>query len=166
VFPVGPYKTELRAAVLRTKQATQEPLAAVLGQLLWDLRAAEMAAFRPDLVAPVSMHWVRRLARGTNGPEILADVLAQRLNLPAELRLLRRTRRAFVQGSLPPGKRAANVRGTFALRRGYRLEGARVLLVDDILTTGATSHEAARILRKAGATAVAVAVIARGEGVD
>lgn len=61
-------------------------------------------------------------------------------------------------------ERFRNIRGAFRLRAGYHLEAARVLLVDDILTTGATANEATRVLKAAGAAEVRVAVVARAEG--
>lgn len=75
--------------------------------------------------------------------------------------LLVRTRKTLPQADLPPSRRFENVRGAFRLAAGYDIRGARVLLVDDILTTGATCSEAAKVLKQAGAASVAVAVIAR-----
>jgi len=78
--------------------------------------------------------------------------------------LLRRTRSTLRQFDLTPPKRWENVRKAFAVRAGYHLRDAHVLLVDDILTTGATRSEAARVLQAAGATRVTVAVVARAFG--
>jgi ComF family protein len=125
---------------------------------------ARLAELRADVIVPVPMFWTRRLLRGVNSPEILAESLAGRLDLPVLRRVLVRTRNTLPQFSLPPSERFPNVRGAFRVRRGYDLSGARVLLVDDVLTTGATSSEAARALRSAGAEAVLVAVAARAPG--
>ena len=95
---------------------------------------------------------------------VLARQLAARLDLPLAAHLLRRRRATIHQADLPPGERFRNVRGAFMAMRTTDLAGARVLLVDDIMMTGATSSEAARALREEGATLVAVAVLARAEG--
>ncbi len=79
-------------------------------------------------------------------------------------RVLVRHKRTKTQAELAPSLRFANVRGAFRVRRPDAVRGARVLLVDDVLTTGATCSEAARTLKRAGAAWVAVAVVARTQG--
>jgi ComF family protein len=157
------YNGELREVVLRTKRLSCEPLATALGQLLAERRGDELAGFRPDLIVPIPMHWWRRFWRGVNNAEILAHCLGRRLGQPVARRLLIRRRPTRPQKDLRPEERFANVRDAFRLRPGEaaRCRGSHVLLVDDILTTGATSSEAARMFKRAGAAAVAVAVLAR-----
>jgi predicted amidophosphoribosyltransferase len=94
----------------------------------------------------------------------LAEVLAKKLGVPRAERLLRRSRSTLRQFDLTPPERWKNVRGAFAVRAGYHLRAAHVLLVDDVLTTGATCSEAARALRSAGAEQVTIAVLARAMG--
>lgn len=161
---LGNYAGPLREAVLRMKRYSGEPLAAAVGGLLWKHRAAELRAFGPDLVVPVPIHWRRRFQRASNSPEVVADVLGRGLDVPVE-RLLLRWRATLPQAALPPGKRFENVRGAFRLRRKPRpINGASILLVDDILTTGATCSEAAGVLKRAGAARVMAVVIARASG--
>lgn len=162
---LGAYEAELQKAVLRTKSHRQDRLARELTELLWLRTGAEIANGRPEVVAPMPMHWTRRIRRGTNSSETIAEVLAASLGVPA-LPLLRRVRRTQRQGSLPRDERFRNVKKAFGMRRGCRCAGARVLLVDDIMTTGATCGEAAKVLRQAGAVEIAVAVLARAEGPD
>ena len=114
------------------------------------------------MVAPVPMHWVRRLGRGWNHSSGLARRVARRLKLPMDDELVR-TRNTPPQVGLPASQRAGNVRGAFAVPRPKEVAGANVLLVDDVMTTGATANEAARTLRRAGAERVIVAVVARAE---
>jgi predicted amidophosphoribosyltransferase len=95
---------------------------------------------------------------------VLAEVLSAKLGLPRADRLLRRTRYTIRQFDLNPPQRWENVRKAFTVRAGYHLRDAHVLLVDDILTTGATCSEAARALRSAGAARVTVVVPARALG--
>jgi ComF family protein len=132
-----------------------------LGQLLAKRHRSNLEALAPDVVIPVPMHWTRRVRRGTNGPETVAEYLARKLRVPFTTRLLLRSRRTQRQADLPPGNRFRNVRRAFRLDESYHLEGVCVLLVDDVLTTGATCGEAARVLLEAGAAQVAVAVVAR-----
>ena len=110
------------------------------------------------------MHWTRKIWRGTNSPETIAERLARHLDIPLASHLLVRCRRTAPQASLSPSKRLANVRGAFRAARHPDLPGARLLLVDDIMTTGATVNEAAKMLTRAGAAFVAVVVPARAEG--
>ncbi len=158
---LGRYEELLREAVLRMKRYPGEPLAAATGCLLWKHRAGELGDFGPDLVVPVPVHWRRRFQRASNSPEVVAAVLGRGLGVPVR-RLLVRWRATPPQAALPVGKRFENVRGAFRIRRRNGLtEGASVLLVDDILTTGATCSEAAGVLKRAGAARVMAVVIAR-----
>lgn len=137
-----------------------------LTRLLMEVHRARLTDYRADVVVPMAMHWSRRMVRGVNGPEISAEVVAGELGVPMARRLLVRRRKTRRQFNLSPPQRFRNVRQAFGVSAGYHLDAARVLLVDDILTTGATCSEAARVLRGAGAEEVGVAVLARAEGDD
>lgn len=158
---LGQYEGLLRNWLLRMKDGSGEPLALHVAGLIWREHAERLSQTDADVVVPVPMHWRRRLQRGVNAPVILAERLADRLQLPLATDLLRRTRHTRPQFSVPPSQRRANVRNAFDVRAGYYLDGARVLLVDDILTTGSTASAAARSLKHAGAAHVAVVVAAR-----
>ena len=146
------------------KSRRGERLAAAMGQLLVHWRGRQLTDLGAQLVVPIPMHWSRRLERGINSPEILAHCLGRHLGIPVRRRLLVQTRRTALQATLKPGQRFQNIRGAFGLRSKCRLEGVSVLLVDDVLTTGATGSEAAKVLKRAGAAHVAVAALARGQG--
>ncbi len=167
VIPLGAYDGVLREAVLKTKRLGREDMANALGCLLARRRSAELSAFRPDLIVPIPMYWSRRLRRGINSPEILARCLGRHLGVPVAQKLLVRTRNTPPQKDLMPGERFRNVRGAFRLGRGgvpggpERLQDSRIILVDDILTTGATCSEAAGVLKRAGVQMVAAAVVAK-----
>ena len=160
---LGTYDGRLREAVLRTKKPTEHCLTNTLAELLWQRCGERLRAFRPDAVVAVPMHWWHRLRRGGNGPDIVCEVLAKRLDVMSAPNLLARRRNTLPQSNLAHGRRKLNVRRAFRVRSSYVLEGARLILVDDILTSGATAHEAAGTLREAGAAEVAIAVIARAD---
>ena len=160
---LGGYDSELRKVVLRMKRPSGESLSGTMGRLLALRRGRQLAEVRAELIVPVPMYWLRRLGRGTNSAEIVADCLGRSLAVPVGRRALSRRRNTLPQANLSPRERFRNVRGAFGVRAGYDLEGLRILLVDDILTSGATCSEAAKMLKQAGAALVAAAVVARAQ---
>jgi len=162
VCRIGPYTGCLRSAVHRLKYSRRPVSARRLAGLLADAVAARGEGPAPDVVVPVPMHWVRRMARGWNHARALGAGMARRLGVPVEP-ALRRVRNTPPQVHVPASQRAANVRGAFSAGRTSDVGGATVLLVDDVMTTGATCNEAARTLLAAGAERVRVAVLARAE---
>lgn len=162
-WAIGDYSGDLRDAVLRMKHAPEEPLSAALAEFVYRRLGTELRSVPPDLVAAVPMHWLRRWYRGTNSASILAEVLSKQIAARLASRMIVRRRFTRPQSGLSPAERLANVRGAFRLRRSKKVAGKSVLLVDDILTTAATTNEIARLLVKAGAREVGVVVIARAD---
>jgi len=162
---LGVYDGLLRELILRIKKPLHEALCLATGELLAQ-KLAGCFAPPPDAIVPVPMHWLRRLTRGTADTALLAEAMAEKLRLPLWPRLLRCRRRTEKQGLLLPTERLKNVRGAYAVRRRFALDGVHVLVVDDVMTTGATANEVARVLRRAGASQVSIAVVARGVGFD
>lgn len=162
-FALATYREELREAVIRLKHSGQEALSTALAEMSWERNADAVRSIASDIVVPVPMHWWRRAVQGHNGPDLAASFWAARLKVADYPRLLVRKRRTKPQAGLSPNERQANVRNAFSIRRGYNVAGADVLLVDDILTTGATCSEAARTLKRAGAASVTVVVTGRAQ---
>ena len=160
------YEGPPRDAVLRMKRSSEEPLMMAMGRLLAERFADEIHAFRPDVVVPIQMHWTRRAVRGTNSAEVIGDVLARQLRLLFAPRALLRKRRTRNLAELTRQERKRTLRNAFCIARGCDFAGARVLLVDDVLTTGATCDTAARALKKGGAAEITVLVAARAQPPD
>ncbi len=114
-----------------------------------------------DLVIPVPLHSKRLRQRGFNQAVLLGRILAREWRVPFSVRILRRTRATLPQINLSAAERIANVRGAFGVTDPDFLQGKRVILVDDVLTTGSTVGECARMLIGAGAAGVHVVTIAR-----
>ena len=115
-----------------------------------------------ELLVPVPLHPVKKREREFNQAERLARRLSAATGIPVNLRALERIAPTRTQALLTRAERAANVRGAFAVRAGCAVDGQRVIVLDDVLTTGATTSACARALRKAGADDVAVWTLARG----
>lgn len=157
---LGSYDGLLRDWVMRMKQDRSGLAARALADLAWREQGGPLEELAVDVVAAVPMSPRRRWQRGVNPPQIVAERLAAKLHKPAAT-LLRQVRNIPPQLGLSRPGRFANVAGRMAVRSGYSLQSAHVLVVDDILTTGATASEAARALKRSGATTVSVFVLAR-----
>jgi predicted amidophosphoribosyltransferase len=158
---LGAYRDRPRVAVLQLKHPAAYPLAASLGRLMGHRFDGQLVEFAPDAVTAIPLHWLRRLRRGTNGPATVAEYLARERKLDFADDLLRRRRRTQRQADLAPGQRHRNVRGAFQANRQYDIHGLRIVLVDDVLTSGATCSQAAWALVLGGAAEVLVMVVAR-----
>ena len=158
---LGSYHGALREIVLRMKRPSHEGLTRAIGRMFSQRRGEPLTAHRVDLIVPVPMFWRRRLIRGINSPDVLAHCLGRSLGISLQRNLLVRCRNTRPQAELSPSRRFENMQGAFRVRHPRTAKNARILLVDDILTTGATCSEAAKMLKQAGAASVVVAVVAR-----
>lgn len=155
------YDDESRPLILSFKHGDRMQAGRHFGG--WMARAGAELAQQADLVAPVPLHWRRLAARRYNQSAELARGVAAAAGIGLCVDLLRRTRATPSQGGLNRRARRLNVRGAFAVmaRRRPSIQGAHILLVDDVLTTGATVEAAARTLKRAGASRVDILVLAR-----
>lgn len=153
------YDEASRTLVLAFKHGDKLQLAPALGRFMRRAGAELLATC--DVIAPVPLHWTRLFTRRYNQAAILAHALVRDGDPPVVADLLERHRATPSQGRSGRTERRRNVRGAFALKRSRAVAGRRVLLVDDVLTTGATVSECARTLLDAGATAVDVLTLAR-----
>ena len=137
-------------------------LAAALTQLMWETHKTQRQA-PPELILPVPLSAQRMRERGYNQAWELVRRAARHLQVQADARLLLRVKDTPHQLAFPPARRAANVRGAFAVEptRLAELRGKRITVIDDVMTTAATANEIASVLRQAGAAEVHFWVIAR-----
>jgi len=159
---LGAYEGRLREMILRMKQPGQHLLATQLGRLCAGPLSTRLASVRVDLVMAVPLHWWRHWRRGINQSEPLAASLALVLKLPLRTGWLRRPKATPHQVGQSGSARRQSLKSAFAVSRRARLAGQRVLLVDDVLTTGSTASAAAGALKRAGAAGVFVAVLGHG----
>lgn len=113
----------------------------------------------PDLIVPVPLHWRRRFIRGFNQSQWLANYLGRQLNINVDNTLLTRTRNTPPQQQLRRKQRQKNLKGAFQVKRP--VEGQHIALIDDVVTTGSTVSELARLLKKSGASRVDIWCLAR-----
>lgn len=161
---LGNYAGPLHNSIVRAKTHQHAAVAIQLTKLLMQVHEPMLAAFQFDGVVPVPAHWMRRLHYRHNSADVIAATIADTLQLPLVLGVLVRRRNTVPQRELTPTQRHENVRGAFSVRSHRDLPGARLLLVDDVLTTGATCNEATKALLAAGVEQVNVAVLARAVG--
>ncbi|HKN76265.1 MAG TPA: ComF family protein [Candidatus Acidoferrum sp.] len=157
----GIYDGALVRAILLLKWERMEPLgewfAGRLAEMVWQ----ENGALAADVVVPVPLHRDRERQRGYNQARLIAKPLARKLGLPHQAVLLMRTRPRPDKQVLSLEERWESVRGAFATRPGSQVDNKRVLLVDDVMTTGATLDACARALLESGAKSVLGLTVAR-----
>ncbi|MFI4947792.1 MAG: ComF family protein [Alphaproteobacteria bacterium] len=153
------YDKHSRHLVLGLKHGDRTHLAKALGG--WMHRAGGEILERADFIVPVPLHWTRLFARRYNQASLLAHAIHAAGGPPVAPDWLVRRRRTPSQGRLGAAARLRNVRGAFFLRPGRTVKGKRLVIVDDVLTTGATAEECARVLRRGGAGFVGVLTLAR-----
>jgi ComF family protein len=163
----GSYESGLRELIHLLKYGGVRPAANVLGRMLAEAIATLEPEFRTDSVAviPVPLHRTKLRQRGFNQAELIARA-AMKVRPPGDrLRccggVLERNRETASQIGLTSHQRRENLRGAFGVAQPELVKGREVLVVDDVYTTGATVSECARVLRRAGATKVWVATVAR-----
>ncbi len=155
VYTYGSYEGTLRSLVHLFKYGRMQPLSKRFGMMLATALPRELAF---DVIVPMPLHWRKRWERGFNQAELLAKQVAQRWGAPVS-NVARRKKNTTAQAGLTNAKRRANVEGAFEIRG--RLDGKHVLLVDDVMTTGATASACARALKRAGAARVTLLTLAR-----
>jgi ComF family protein len=153
-YSFGAYEGALRQLIHLFKYGKIRTLARPLGSLLARAMPRDESF---DAIVPVPLYWRRRLQRGFNQSELLARRIARSTGVPV-VRALRRVQATPTQAGLSNSARRSNVAGAF---RSRSLTGQRILLIDDVMTTGSTATACAMALKRAGAKRVALLTVAR-----
>ncbi|MDR3456833.1 MAG: ComF family protein [Verrucomicrobiae bacterium] len=155
-------KTVVLEAIHRFKYSRALWFEPFLADLLQREAAPVLRGAGWDFIVPVPLHPLKQREREFNQAGILAGHLSRATNIPLNTQLLQRITPTATQTRLKRDQRAANMNGAFALRQGAVPAGKRIVLVDDVFTTGATTNACAKALRRAGAAEVCVWTVARG----
>jgi ComF family protein len=152
----APYRYEgaMMSGIHRLKYGSKSFVADALGPLLASFAQERFIGSRPDLIMPVPLHPRRLRERGFNQSLLLARHVSRTLEIDLDRLSLRRVRYTPSQASLAKKDRQLNVRGAFQFEQTGAVRGKTVLLVDDVVTTGNTLNECARVLKEAGAQTV------------
>lgn len=153
----GLYEGTLRTLIHLYKYSGMTPLARHLGEYLNRLTPSDR---KFDAVVPVPLHWRRQWERGFNQSELLARHVASSQGIPV-IKALKRARATEVQAGLASAGRRRNMAGAFRARPRADLTGKHLLLIDDVMTTGATAGACAVTLKRAGAQSVSLLTVAR-----
>lgn len=158
---LGPYEGLMIEIISRFKFKGATRLAKPLGALLAEYKDPEFSFSEFDLILSVPLHPKRLKQRGFNQSLLLARRVSQALSIPLDFKSLQRIRHTLPQTELSGPERKKNIRGAFEVKETGGISGKRLLLVDDVFTTGATVQECSKVLLKAGAKQVDVLTLAR-----
>jgi len=158
------YQSKAARAARLIKESRCESLTRDIGQLLaeWLKHQEEFSEIHYDSIVPIPQHWLRRLSHRYNQAAALGQCLAHRLDIPCRETILKRIRWTQKQGIKTILERRENLLGAFRAPSRKSVEFQSFLLIDDVMTSGATLHEAAKALRNSGARRVDAVVFARG----
>ena len=156
---VGVYEGTLSEAIHILKYQKKQAMAKHLNAMITDVLFQGFAD--SDIVIPVPLHKKRLNERGFNQSLLISHHISKRFSIPLCMEGLQRTRWTRPQIELTRDERLKNVKGAFAAGAGFKPEGKKIILVDDVYTTGATVNECAKVLKKGGAKEVVVFTIAR-----
>jgi len=159
VFALSDYKDPLKKLIL-AKSWSDSLASYQMGQLLWEM--IPIQNLDCDVIVPIPLHWTRYAWRGFNQAHEIARVLSKKKNVPIKY-LITRQKQTVYQSAIPSTARIDNVKDAFVLDDVYakEYEGKHILLVDDLMTTGATLRAAAKVLLKLKPRQITVAVVCR-----
>ncbi|MFH1897303.1 MAG: ComF family protein [Candidatus Desantisbacteria bacterium] len=159
---VGTYEGVLKKAIWLFKYEGKTGLQGILGSLMVDCINHLDWASKIDIIVPIPLHKTKLKTRGYNQAGILTVFMGEKLNIPISQNNLKRIKATITQASLKRKERIKNIHNAFFIQQPEKFSGKRILLIDDVFTTGATSNECSRILKKAGVSDIFVLTIARG----
>jgi ComF family protein len=158
----GLYEGQLKECIHLFKYEGRVEMAKALGSFMDEFARRELREWEIDAVVPVPLHRAKRRVRGFNQALLLAREIGRHMDVDVRGGVLRRVRRGESQSTLKRAERMKNIRGVFSLVNRDAVRGLRLLLVDDVFTTGATAEECVKVLLEGGAKRVDVFTAARG----
>ena len=160
LFAYGQYHEPLTEIILQLKFKGITSPSRTLGAALVELHKESLEQLKVDYLIPVPLHPSRENRRGYNQAALLADALGQLLHVPVNDEIIWRAHRRYPQSRLSLSHRAANIRGVFEIED--EIPSGRCLIVDDVVTSGSTVREVARLIRSTGVSVAGVAALAHG----
>jgi ComF family protein len=151
VRSLGRFDEYYKELIHRFKYGKKIPLGKRLGRRLGETINDDSIFLKSDFLIPVPLHKSRYRERGFNQSEIIAEEISKATGLPFLKDMLKRKKNTKDQTNLSPQEREKNVRGAFVVTEPEMINGKKIILVDDVITTGATLSECARMLKQAGA---------------
>ena len=147
---------ELQHIIHSIKYSNKFAVGKRLGDIIADKCGREIISWNIDLISPVPLHQLKKVNRGYNQSFYLAKGLGKSLNIKVSQRLLKREKFTQTQTALTLMERQENVGNAFKIRKKGIVKGKNILIIDDVITTGATVNECARVLKEAGANKIYV----------
>lgn len=159
VFAISDYKDPLKRLIL-AKSWSDSLASYQMGQLLWEMTPIQHLDY--DVIVPIPLHWTRYAWRGFNQAHEIARVISANKKVPIEYLVVRRKKTVF-QSAVPSAGRVENVKDAFVLDNAlaHQYEGKHILLVDDLMTTGATLRAVGKVLLQLKPRKITVAVVCR-----
>lgn len=165
VITFWPYTDEIEKLISRLKYHRGKKEGVLLGGIIGEKGLEYFRTWSSDFLVPVPLHSVRQRERGYNQSEILCETLVEHFGIPMKKDIVIRLRNTKSQTRLTARERQENVRDAFRVKNPEMVKGKRVVLVDDVMTTGATLNSCAHALKKAGAVEI-VGLAAARPGMD
>ena len=155
ILALYPYTNDVRTIIHNLKYLNKTHLAVNLGSSIGKIIKEDKNIRNWDLLIPIPLHKVKQRSRGFNQSELIVDAIAEVSFIEKDNSILTRHRYTKNQAALPMRERAANVKGAFSIMNKLKIEGKKIGLVDDVITTGSTMLECIKVLKEAGAKEVA-----------
>lgn len=154
ILALYPYSADVRTIIHNLKYLDKTHLAVNLGSSIGTVISEDKTIRKWDLLIPIPLHKVKQRSRGFNQSELIVDAIAEVSSIKKDNSILIRHRYTRNQAALPMKERAANVKGAFSVVYKSKIKGMKIILVDDVITTGSTMLECIKTLKEAGAKEV------------
>lgn len=160
------YEGAMKTLIHKFKYSGQKFLCNPMNTMVLEQEKVKELVLNIDVIVPVPLHWIKKMRRGFNQAELLARGIQQYSSKPVSVNNLYRAKNTASQTRLSKTQRLVNIRNAFRVHDPKSFQGKRILLVDDVLTTGVTASECSKILRQSGARSVHLLILATAKDRD